>query len=84
VLCALFLIQVHSYISQIDKQGKFREDSFQKAIAAAGEGIALQAKRQKKDTDQGETSDIFRLVKLLVEKRLDPVCTDNLYESALL
>jgi hypothetical protein len=60
---------------QVDKSGQFREDSFQKAIALAANSSAAQiATKQKKKTDQGEDSDIYKLVHILVERCLDPVC----------
>jgi hypothetical protein len=60
---------------QVDAQGKFKEDNFQKAMAAAGDiGCAEgAASKQKKRTDRGEDSDIFKLARVLVERNLDPV-----------
>jgi hypothetical protein len=58
---------------QVDTQGNFKEDNFQKAMAMAGDSPAVTAVKQKKKTDQGEDSDIFKLVMVLVERSLDPV-----------
>jgi hypothetical protein len=61
---------------QVDKGGQFKEDGFQKAMALAGSNSATQiAVKQKKKTDQGEDSDIYKLVQILVERCLDPVCS---------
>jgi hypothetical protein len=59
---------------QVDKRGQFKEDGFQKAMALAGSNSATQTTvKQKKKTEQGEDSDIYKLVQILVERCLDPV-----------
>ena len=60
---------------QVDAQGKFKEDNFQKAMAAANDtgGKDATSAKQKKRTERGEDSDIFKLVRVLVERNLDPV-----------
>lgn len=64
----------------VDEKGKFREDSFQKALNAlvpAGEGD----KRRENEKwhkgvragKSGEQSDIFKLVKMITQRQYDPV-----------
>ncbi len=70
----------------VDEKGKFREDNFQKAIAALADTAAAAAlltggqaaekggKRQKvKSTQQGEDSSIFKLVRMCMLRDYDPV-----------
>lgn len=59
---------------QVDKAGRFQESSFQKAIAAVGVGPSSKKGKEKKPTEQGEASEIFQLVRLLMERNLHPVC----------
>lgn len=58
---------------QVDKEGRFQESSFQKAIAAVGVSQSSKKGKEKKQVDQGETSEIFQLVRLLMERNLHPV-----------
>ncbi|KAK9827440.1 hypothetical protein WJX74_002542 [Apatococcus lobatus] len=65
----------------VDERGKFREDNFQKAIAALAEttvaanaGTDKSGKRQKvKRTQQGQDSNIFKLVQMCMLRDFDPV-----------
>lgn len=64
----------------VDERGKFREDSFQKALNAlvpAGEG---DKKRENGKWQKGvllgklsEESDIFKMVKMIIQRQYDPV-----------
>ncbi|KAF8405647.1 hypothetical protein HHK36_007723 [Tetracentron sinense] len=64
----------------VDEKGKFREDSFQKALNAlvpAGEG---DKKRENGKWQKGlvvgragEESDIFKMVKMIIQRQYDPV-----------
>jgi hypothetical protein len=59
---------------QVDSQGKFKEDNFQKAMTATGATSSdVTAFKQQKRTGRGEESDIFKLVAVLAERALDPV-----------
>jgi hypothetical protein len=58
---------------QVDKNGRFQESSFQKAIAAVGVGLSSKKGKEKKQLEHGETSEIFKLVRLLMERNLHPV-----------
>ncbi|KAD6795497.1 hypothetical protein E3N88_06393 [Mikania micrantha] len=61
----------------VDEKGKFREDSFQKALNA------LVPVNEKKDSGKwqkglvngraGEDSDIFKMVKMIIQRQYDPV-----------
>ena len=64
----------------VDEKGKFREDSFQKALNAlvpAGEGDKKRenGKRQKGLVvgKAGEESDISKMVKMIIQRQYDPV-----------
>ncbi len=57
----------------VDETGKFREENFNKALAVLGEGVdmSLGDKRKKKKPTEG--ADLFKLVKMIMEKKFDPV-----------
>lgn len=63
----------------VDEKGKFREDSFQKAVNAlvpAGEGGRGDNGKWQKGVvvgKLGEESDIFKLVKMLIQRQYDPI-----------
>ena len=63
----------------VDERGKFREDSFQKAVNAlvpAGEGERRENGKWQKGVvvgKLGEESDIFKLVKMLIQRQYDPI-----------
>ncbi|KAJ8422625.1 hypothetical protein Cgig2_031561 [Carnegiea gigantea] len=63
----------------VDEKGKFREDSFQKAVNAlvpAGEGERRDNGKWQKGVvvgKLGEESDIFKLVKMLIQRQYDPI-----------
>merc|ERR1711871_576845 len=58
-----------------DEKGLFREENFQKAMSVfqSEEGVE-ESRRQgsKKVTSKGQNSDLFRIVKLIMERELDP------------
>lgn len=59
----------------VDEKGKFREDSFQKAMSSLQTPPELEqkpGKKQKKPTAKGSSSDLFKIVRLIMEKELDP------------
>lgn len=64
----------------VDDKGKFREDSFQKSLNALvptteGDKRKENGKRQKGLTlgRVGEESDIFKMVKMIIQRQYDPV-----------
>lgn len=64
----------------MDEKGKFREDSFQKALnalvpASEGDKKRENGKWQKglRAGRSGEESDIFKLVKMIIQRQYDPV-----------
>eukprot|EP00803_Ostreobium_quekettii_P000360 evm.model.scf_2577.3 EVM.evm.TU.scf_2577.3 scf_2577:12172-20282(+) len=60
----------------VDEKGTFREDNFQKASAEAqGESLQMQLRKKPstKGTEESQQSDIFKLVKMIVERNYDPV-----------
>ncbi|KAJ0045335.1 hypothetical protein Pint_05622 [Pistacia integerrima] len=70
----------HGLYLVVDEKGKFREDSFHKALNAlvpAGEGDKKRenGKRHKGSASGkvGEESDIFKMVKMIIQRQYDPV-----------
>lgn len=64
----------------VDEKGNFREDSFQKALnalvpASNGDKKRENGKWQKSLTlgKSGEESDIFKMVKMIIQRQYDPV-----------
>lgn len=57
----------------VDEKGEFREDNFSKALSALTDSIdpTAQDKRKKKKPTEG--ADLFKIIKLIIEKQLDPV-----------
>ena len=74
----------------VDEKSTFREDNFQKAVTvlteAAQEGAA--AKRKGKKGAKGQTaleseeSDIYKLVRMIMERQYDPVSGPPLLDSS--
>jgi ATP-dependent RNA helicase DOB1 len=63
----------------VDEKGKFREDSFQKAMSSMqipseiDDKSGKKQQNKKKVTGKGSSSDLFKIVRLIMEKELDPV-----------
>lgn len=65
----------------VDENGKFREDSFQKSLnvlapASGNDKKRENGKRQKGVVSAGKTneeSDIFKMVKMIIQRQYDPV-----------
>ena len=65
----------------VDENGKFREDSFQKSLnvlapATGSDKKRENGKRQKGLVSAGKTneeSDIFKMVKMIIQRQYDPV-----------
>lgn len=64
----------------VDEKAKFREDSFQKALNALAPAAEGEKKRETGKWQKGvvvgklgEESDIFKLVKMLIQRQYDPV-----------
>lgn len=62
----------------VDDKGKFREDSFHKALNAisASNGNGRNKDRWQKGVvtgKSGEESDIFKMVKMIIQRQYDPV-----------
>ena len=56
----------------VDEKGKFRDDNFDKAILALGEGVnTVGMDKKKKNANQG--SDLSKVIKTIMERGLDPV-----------
>lgn len=61
----------------VDEKGNFRDDNFQRAMSLlqndeAGTA-ALMQKSKKKVTSKGQGSDLFKIIRLIMERGLDPV-----------
>jgi ATP-dependent RNA helicase DOB1 len=64
----------------VDEKGAFREENFQKAMGfLQKEDLedATSSKRPKKVRSKGQNTDLFRIVKLIMERELDP-CIGNM------
>ena len=63
----------------VDERGVFRDDNFQKAVAVVHDAGPTGAStlgvkgKEKKSTGTGEESDVFKLVKMIMERNYDPV-----------
>lgn len=64
----------------VDEKGKFREDSFQKALNAIVPANEGDKKRENGKWQKGlvvgksgEDSDIFKMVKMIIQRQYDPV-----------
>lgn len=60
----------------VDERGAFREDNFQKAVAVVHDAGADGGKKKDKAANksgEGDKSDIFRIVKMIIERNFDPV-----------
>ena len=56
----------------VDEKGKFKDDNFDKAILALGEGVTtVGMDKKKKNANQG--SDLSKVIKTIMERGLDPV-----------
>ena len=67
----------------VDERGVFREDNFQKAVAAVhdaaadggskGKGKSGPSASSNNQEGTGEKTDIFKIVKMILERNYDPV-----------
>lgn len=65
----------------VDEKSTFKEDTFQRAVAALNEGAEQSAAKKqqlkgKKGAKQGmpeEETDIFKIVRMVMERQYDPV-----------
>ncbi len=60
----------------VDEKGNFREENFQRAMSSLQAGADEMAtggnKKVKKVTTKGQSSDLSRIIRLIMEKQLDP------------
>lgn len=57
----------------VDEKGKFREDNFKKALSTMSSGVESFVTDQKKGRKNSDGSDLNKIIKLIVEKKLNPV-----------
>lgn len=57
----------------VDEKGKFREENFKKALSSMAAGVESFVKDQKKVKKNTDGSDLNKIIKLIVEKKLNPV-----------
>lgn len=57
----------------VDEKGKFREENFKKALSSLSSGSESFVKDQKKVKKNTDGSDLNKIIKLIVEKKLNPV-----------
>ena len=56
----------------VDDKGRFKDDNFEKAILKLGDGVNTRGMdKKKKNLNQG--SDLSKIIKVIMEKGLDPV-----------
>eukprot|EP00191_Tetraselmis_sp_GSL018_P015096 CAMPEP_0177586164 /NCGR_PEP_ID=MMETSP0419_2-20121207/4917_1 /TAXON_ID=582737 /ORGANISM="Tetraselmis sp., Strain GSL018" /LENGTH=1007 /DNA_ID=CAMNT_0019076019 /DNA_START=41 /DNA_END=3065 /DNA_ORIENTATION=+ len=70
----------------VDDKGVFREDNFQKVVAEVVENkqnsrLAKKKGSAKKETGTGESSDIFKVVRMIVQRNLEPVIVFSFSKS---
>ncbi|KAF9620371.1 hypothetical protein IFM89_011106 [Coptis chinensis] len=75
----------------VDEKGKFREDSFQKSINALVPASESEKKRENGKWQKGivagrpgEESDIFKLLKMIIQRQYDPVILTSSHVSNML
>jgi ATP-dependent RNA helicase DOB1 len=56
----------------VDEKGRFKEDNFQKAVGKL-QSKAERPTKRKKGGGQGESSDIYKIVKMIMERNFQPV-----------
>jgi ATP-dependent RNA helicase DOB1 len=57
----------------VDEKGKFREDTFKKALATMSSGVESFIKDQKKTKKNTDGSDLNQILLLIIQKKLNPV-----------
>jgi ATP-dependent RNA helicase DOB1 len=62
----------------VDEKGNFREDNFQKAVNSLTSGsendsAQEEKKKLKKKLSQDGTSDIYKIIKMIMQRQYDPV-----------
>lgn len=56
----------------VDDNGKFHENQFNKAIESLGESVNVIGMNPKKKKNQSQGADLSKIIKVIMEKRLDP------------
>jgi ATP-dependent RNA helicase DOB1 len=72
----IFPASSDSLFMVVDERGVFREDNFQKAVAVVHDAGADGGKKKQDKTankSEGNKTDIFRIVKMIIERNFDPV-----------
>ena len=57
----------------VDEKGKFREDNFKKALSSLSSGAQSFIPEKKKRRRETEGSDLNKVLKMVIEKKYDPV-----------
>jgi ATP-dependent RNA helicase DOB1 len=57
----------------VDEKGKFREENFKKALISMSSGVESFVKDQKKIKKNTDGSDLNKIIKLIIDKKLNPV-----------
>lgn len=57
----------------VDDKGRFRNDNFDKAILSLGEGGVSTIGMDKKKKNLNQGSDLSKIIKVIIERNLDPV-----------
>lgn len=60
----------------VDEKGNFREDNFQRAMTLLQNDeagvVSMGQKNKKKVTSKGQSGDLFKIIRLIMERELDP------------
>ena len=76
----------------VDENSKFKNENFTKAVAAVqqqgnededGQGKREKGKKGAKADRKEEDSDIFKIIKMIMERRYDPVSTWTRLKQAI-
>lgn len=57
----------------VDEKGAFREDTFNKAVSVLGDNVDLISTDKKKRRKPTEGAELHKIVKMIVDKKFDPV-----------
>lgn len=57
----------------VDEKGVFRDDNFNKAVSVLGDNVDLMKTDKKKRRKPTEGAELYKIVKMIVDKKFDPV-----------
>ena len=57
----------------VDEKGSFKEETFNKAVGVLGSNVDLISADKKKIRKPTEGAELYKIVKMIVDKKFDPV-----------